>query len=127
MFRQISCGLHILGIVQAYQGLNDPQFVEAARGFAARILSEGGSNPRDRIEYGFRLATSRKPTGSERSVLEEVLKRQIAEYKKDPAAAEKLLSVGSFKPVREFDKAELAAWCEVASMLLNLDEALTKG
>jgi len=34
--------------------------------------------------------------------------------------------VGSFKPSNDLDKSELAAWTTIASMLLNLDETVTK-
>ena len=45
---------------------------------------------------------------------------------KDKDAAEKLLGVGSFKTKPELDKSEMAAWATVASMILNLDETVTK-
>ena len=42
--------------LQALVTLNDPQFVEAARAFANRILKEGGSQPADRIAFAIRAA-----------------------------------------------------------------------
>jgi hypothetical protein len=35
--------------------------------------------------------------------------------------------VGAFRPGGEVDTVELAAWSAMASLLLNLDESLTKG
>jgi hypothetical protein len=113
--------------LQALALLNDPQFVESARGLAQRMLLEGGNSDESRIAYAFRLATTRKPTPAELKVLREVLKQQLAEYRRDKTAAEKLLSVGSFKAKDDLDDAELAAWTTIASMILNLDETVTKG
>ena len=50
-----------------------------------------------------------------------------ADFRKDKSAAEKLLGVGSFKPRETLDRSELAAWTTIASMILNLDETVTKG
>ena len=60
-------------------------------------------------------------------VLLDVYRQQLAEFQKDRDAAEKLLSVGSFRARADLDRSELAAWTTVASMILNLDETLTKG
>jgi hypothetical protein len=112
--------------LQALALMNDPQFVESSRSFAQRMLLEGGKNSGDRISYGFRLATSRKPGADEIKVLQEVVDRELADYRKDETGAEKLLNVGSFKAKASLDSAELAAWTTVASMILNLDETVTK-
>jgi hypothetical protein len=112
--------------LQALALLNDPQFVEASRAFGHRMIEHGGATAEARIAYGFRLATSRKPSKSEVQVLAEVFKQQLAEFKADKEAAEKLLSVGAWKAAN-CDPAELAAWTTIASMILNLDETVTKG
>lgn len=112
--------------LQALALMNDLQFVESARGFAVRILSEGGDSDKERLTYAFRLATSRQPVGEELKVLRTSLAEQRAHYKKDTAAAEKLIGVGAYKPEKVADKVELAAWSTVASMILNLDETVTK-
>lgn len=112
--------------LQALALLNDPQFVESSRAFGHRMIEEGGPTADARIAYGFRLATSRKPTRSEVKVLEDVLKKQLAEFQANEEAAQKFLSVGTWKADSECDAAELAAWTTVASMILNLDETVTK-
>ncbi|HYT61291.1 MAG TPA: PSD1 and planctomycete cytochrome C domain-containing protein [Haliangiales bacterium] len=113
--------------LQALTLLNDPQFVEAARAFAQRIMTEADDDPKKRIIYAFRLATARVPAADEINVLLDVYRRQLAEYRNDKDAAEKLLNVGGFRPKSDLDKSELAAWTTIASMLLNLDETVTKG
>jgi hypothetical protein len=113
--------------LQALALLNDPQFVEASRAFGYRMMQEGGKTAEARIAYGFRLATARKPSKSEVQVLADVLKAQLAEFEADKEAAEKLLTVGSWKADGDCHAAELAAWTTIASMILNLDETVTKG
>jgi hypothetical protein len=112
--------------LQALALLNDPQFVESSRGFAARILRDGGDTDCARLCYAFRLATSRYPDAEEEKVLAELLEAQRKEYSTNPQAAQDLLKVGSFKAECPQPEAELAAWTTVASTLLNLDETLTK-
>jgi hypothetical protein len=90
-------------------------------------MTEGGATLADRITYAFRLATARKPDAEELRLVEEIFQKQVATYRKDPSAADKLLDVGSYEPSASLDKSELAAWTTVASMLLNLDETVTKG
>ena len=51
--------------LQALITMNDPQYVEAARHFAERLVVES-SNPDQRLEYGFRLVTARFPTKEEK-------------------------------------------------------------
>jgi hypothetical protein len=107
--------------------MNDPQFVEASRALAQRMMTEAGEDPRKRIAFAFRLATARRPGAEETKVLLDVFQRELAEFRKDKPAAEKLLGVGSFKPKAGLDSSELAAWTTIASMILNLDETVTKG
>jgi hypothetical protein len=113
--------------LQALVLMNDPTYVEAARKFAERIRTEVAALPKDRIRYAFRLALSRRPSDAEVRVLLDVYSQQLAAFRKDRAAAEKLLSVGESKRNAKLDVAELAAWTSVASVILNLDEMITKG
>jgi hypothetical protein len=106
--------------------LNDPQYVEASRAFAQRILLEGGKDDKDRIDYGMRLALARKPSSSETKVLEKVLNQELSRFRRDIAAADNYLKVGTFRPRGNLDERELAAWTTVASVVLNLDENITK-
>ncbi len=105
--------------LQALVLLNDPQFVEASRAFASRIVRKGGADDRKRIEYAFKLATSRTPSSDEVQILADALKAQLQSFESNTAAAQKLLQDKNGSP-------ELAAWTTVASMILNLDETVTK-
>ncbi|MCH8828829.1 MAG: PSD1 domain-containing protein [Planctomycetes bacterium] len=113
--------------LQALLLMNDIQFVEASRKFAERIMNRGGKTPRERIAFAFRMATARKPTVGEMAVLLDVYQTHLAEYRKNPKAALKLLSVGESKRDEKLNPAELAAWTMTANLILNLDETVTKG
>jgi hypothetical protein len=112
--------------LQALALMNDPQIVEASRALAQRMMVEGGKDAETHISFAFRQATGRKASKDEIKVLLDIYKQQFADYQKDKDAAEKLLSVGSFKAKPALDHAELAAWTMVANTILNLDETITK-
>jgi hypothetical protein len=106
--------------------MNDPTYVEAARKLAERIMTEAGPKPDERIAQAFRLALARQPTAAESAVLGRLFDQQLAVYRGDSAAAQKLLHVGDSPHNKKLDPAELAAWSVVASAILNLDETITK-
>lgn len=106
--------------------MNDPTYVEAARALAERMMTAGGYLPRQRAVFGFRLATGRRPQPGELDVLLQVYEDQRLVFSEDPVAARKLLSVGESKPRSELEAMDLAAWTTVMSMILNLDETISK-
>lgn len=112
--------------LQALVLLNDPNFVEAARVFAARILREGGRSDAERFAYAYRLAVSRLPKPAETEVLARLLAKHRKEFSADKAAAQKLLSIGDWPAPKDFDAAEIAAWASVARAILNLHETMTR-
>ncbi len=113
--------------LQALVLLNDPTYVEASRKLAERMLMEGGATPRERIDFAFRLATARHPKDAEFAVLERLFTAQRAAFAEDEAAALKLLRVGETPRDVRLAVDELAAWTMVASVILNLDETVTRG
>jgi hypothetical protein len=106
--------------------LNDPQFVEAARHFAERIIKEGGKSLRQRIEFAYRTALGRKPGKQESSLMKELFESEQSRFTKNTDAAAALLSVGDSDHSNEMDLPELAATTVIARVVLNLDEAITK-
>jgi hypothetical protein len=113
--------------LQALVTLNDPQFVEASRKFAERMIREGGATPAERAKFAFRLATARTPGERELAMLLGLFEKAKIRYAAQPGEAIKLLSAGEATRDESLDVPELAAWTMVASTLLNLDETITKG
>jgi hypothetical protein len=113
--------------LQALIVMNDPTYVEASRKLAERILTEAPASPKERINFVYRLAMARPAKEAELKVLLGVLNQQLVRFNNDNAAAMKLLTVGESKRNEKLNPAELAAWTSVASMILNLDETMTKG
>lgn len=112
--------------LQALVLMNDTQYVEAARFFAQKMIADGGSSPAERLQYGFRLATSRKASDKEVAVLGRLYEAHLADFTKNKDAAAKLLAVGESKTTLPMEPHELAAYTMVANLILNLDETVTK-
>jgi hypothetical protein len=112
--------------LQALTLMNNVAFVEAARFLAERMLTEAGDDDASRIGHGFELATGRKPAEAERSVLSRALAAFRARYQNDAAAARKLLATGQKPRNKKLDLTDHAAMTMVASLILNLDETVTK-
>jgi hypothetical protein len=111
--------------LQALNLMNDVTYVEAARALAQRVMKREKS-PEDRVTLAFRLVLARPPRPAERDVLFAGLQEHLAAYRKDKSAAAKLIRTGASRPDASLDVAELAAYTAVASLILNLDEAVTK-
>ena len=112
--------------LHALATLNDITYVEAARALAQRVLEKAGPEPADRATMAFRIATCRRPDAAELKILLgrlEILKKQ---YSANPGEAAKLLSVGDSPRNTKLDAIEHAAYAGLCSLVLNLDEALTK-
>lgn len=109
--------------LQALVLMNDPTYVEASRSLAARMMKEGGSDP---IGWAFKNTLARKPEARERTILLNQWNKQIGVYQNYPKGVDELLSAGESKVPSGLNKTQLAAWTTVASVILNLDETVTK-
>ncbi len=113
--------------LQALMLLNDPQYFEAARHLAERVTREKpGESIESRAVWMFFLATTRRPSEKETTVLVEIFEQELKVYQADIDSAKKLLTVGAFPPPENVDVGELAAWTVVANTVLNLDEIINK-
>jgi len=110
---------------QALTLLNDPAFLEAARLFAAHLVTAGGQDDAARLRTAFQAALARPPKPAELQSLTAFLATQRATYRAAPADAEKLLRIG-LAPPPAGDPAELAAWTMVARVVLNSQEVITR-
>ncbi|HWA98001.1 MAG TPA: PSD1 and planctomycete cytochrome C domain-containing protein [Pirellulales bacterium] len=112
---------------QALTLLNDPEYVEAARVFAARLLRDRLlERDEDKLNAAYHSALAREPSAAERSSLLEFLAAQRAHYTARHDDAEKLLEVGIAPHSAKLDATELAAWTSVARVILNLHETITR-
>ena len=112
--------------LQALTLMNDPQFVEAARALGQRMIEEGGTTVSERIDFAFQWATARHPNERELEILSANYLAQLEAYQVEDSAFSELLDIGDSEYNAELDKRELAAWSVVASMILNLDETITR-
>jgi hypothetical protein len=112
--------------LQALVTLNDSTFVEAARVFAERVLTQGPNNVDARLALVFRRATCRTPSSAEMNVLRHRFEQQRARFRMDADAASRLVNVGQYPRDARLDVSELAAWTALCNMVLNLDEVLTR-
>ena len=111
---------------QALVLLNDPTYVEAARVFAEKVVREGGSATPARLNWAFRRALSRQPSDAEVQLLTELLHEHTAEYVADVESALDLIDTGDAPVPEDIDAAILAAWTNVARVILNLHETITR-
>ena len=112
--------------LQALNLMNDVTFVEASRKMAERMMIEGGSTPSQRLAYGYKLATAREPDEERSQVLVNAYRHHLDNYETNRKAALDLATQGESKRNEELDLAELASYTTVASLILNLDETITK-
>ena len=106
--------------LQALNLLNDPVFFEAAQALAARTLREVSGSFEARLDHAFRLCLARGPNSSERKRLADYFRRQVQML--DSETAESLFAVD----LPSVDRIEAAAWVGLSSILLNLDEFITR-
>ncbi|HEV7927123.1 MAG TPA: DUF1553 domain-containing protein [Verrucomicrobiae bacterium] len=112
--------------LQALELMNDPVQLEAARKLAERMLLEGGTTPSKRLDFAFELATGRSLRPDEQQLLTTLLEKRLAAYRDDPTAGKAFIAVGASKPNASLDSVELAAYANLASLILNLDETITR-
>jgi hypothetical protein len=113
--------------LQALVLMNDVQYVEAARKFAERVMTECGANVDERATFAFRSVLNRRPNTTELQIMTNLLDEYLRQFRSDPESATKLLAAGESPRNDQLDPAELAAWSMVTHLLLNLSETVTKG
>src|SRR5262249_31487469 len=112
--------------LQALDLMNDVVYMEAARKLAERLMVEGGRSVEERIDLGYRLVLGRPPKSEEQNALLAALKRFESYYQTNSRDAERFVDQGKSPIRRNVEVRELAAYTAMASVILNLDEAVTK-
>lgn len=108
--------------LQALNLLNDPVFFEAAQALAYRVLTEAQGGFSDRVRYAFKLCNAREADPGEIDRLAVYFEKQRRLAQGDPKSAAALFP----NHLNGVSAADAAAWTGVASVLLNLDEFLTR-
>lgn len=111
--------------LEAFVLMNGPQFVEASRALAARLLAEHNT-PQRALPDLFRLLTSRRATDREHEVLEKLLQEQLDYFAENGERVTTYLSVGDYTTAGNIDATSLAALSAVANALFSYDECLTR-
>jgi cytochrome c553 len=112
--------------LQALHLMNDVQFLEAARALAQRAILEAGPDTARRLDRTFELVLARRPREAEAAAMRSMLAYAQDRFRTRPKDAEALLAQGESARERSIDVVDHAAWTTVASMVLNLDAAVTK-
>lgn len=113
--------------LQALVTLNDTQFVEAARVFAENLLrDEALADDTQRMERAFEQTTSRLPVRKETDLLLGLLDDERQRLRNAPDEATRTVRVGEWPVADELDPVQHAAWTQIASLLFNLSETLTR-
>jgi cytochrome c553 len=113
--------------LQALTTLNDPAFFAAAKALADRVLRDAAPDPESRAVHVFRLGTARRPSAPELARLLRFYGDEAARFARDDAAARAVTDGGAgHADPGGAARAERAAWTMVASVVLNLDETVTK-
>ncbi|MEO0476166.1 MAG: DUF1553 domain-containing protein [Planctomycetota bacterium] len=102
--------------LQALVLLNDPEYVSAAK-HLAELASASRDEVNDQITFMFRCATGRVPEQGESRALWQHYSNAVVRFTKDTQAANDL--VGKDAPSH-------AALTSVATVILNLDEVITR-
>jgi hypothetical protein len=112
--------------LQALALWNEPGYLESACHLGTRMLAEGGNSEDARVRFGFRQATGRLPTAEESKVLLAALARLREDFSVHPEQAVSLLTAAGSPADTAHSPPELAAATSLASMILSLDETITK-
>jgi hypothetical protein len=115
--------------LQALALLNDPVFVEAAAGLGRRMIAvDRRDGAEAALRHGFRLCLARAPSPAELAILLRFHGREWLRFDGDGDAARRLAAAASIPGTEPFDATpiEAATFTAVASVLLNLDETITR-
>ena len=106
--------------------MNDPTFIEAAKGFAIRIMTQAGPADHERLAWAWHTVLGRDPSREELAVAGTFLGETRQRYVADSHAANELLAVGMLELPPGLAKPEVAAWTVLGQALLNLSETITR-
>ncbi len=113
--------------LQALVLFNDPQFFEAARVLAEKLVREFPGDDAARVRAAFRILTSRQVDGPMCDTLVKLLRESRERFQACPQDADAVRRKNGQAPVDEtLDAAEVAATTTLARALLAYDECVMK-
>lgn len=113
--------------LQALTLMNDPQFLEAARMLAARVIRKEPSNASAAVALAYRHLTGLRPNDAEKAVLLALHTQALSSITEDQAAktyASRLLAVGAADLDPKLDPTRLVAMMLVCSTVMNTDACI---
>lgn len=112
--------------LHALATMDDITYIEAGRALGELALEQTGLSDSQRIDWMMRRLLARSASGVELDVLGSSLSRLRREYASAPDRAAQLLAHGESKRNPGLDPVDHAAYTALGSILLNLDETLSK-
>lgn len=112
--------------LQALNLMNDVTFLEAGRQIGRRMLTEGGATDESRISFGTKLLLAREPSAKELAILKSSLNYHRDYFATNPGRVDTYLAKGESPLAPQLKPSEQAAFMALASLMLNLDETVTK-
>jgi hypothetical protein len=85
-------------------------------------LTSAHGDLKEGLEYGFQQCLAREPSQDEIKILSDYFDEQVRILKAEPESVVKLIPAAP----PETNAVEAAAWVVVSSILLNLDEFITR-
>lgn len=112
--------------LQALTLQNDPVYVELARALADNLIVQTADKSLEEgLTLAFQTVVSRRPNEGELKLLRQAFQDALGRYQTDKTATDSL--VGQQQLPANANPAQWAAWFNLAQILLNLDETITKG
>ncbi len=112
--------------LQALTLMNDPQYVEAARQLAERVILGNSDPPNEQIKKMYTFAFGSAPQEKHHEILSESYDNFLSSFKESPKDAQNLIEVGDSYPDPSLDAVKLASMTMVANQIMNLDSFISK-
>ncbi|MEO1991014.1 MAG: DUF1549 domain-containing protein [Pirellulales bacterium] len=106
--------------------LNAPQFVEAARVLASKMIVASDGQLSVAAEKAFERLTSRQPLEIEKNIIRNMIADQKAWYDAHPDDAKKFLAIGQAARDDQLSDIEVASLASVINALMNYDGSVVK-
>jgi len=112
--------------LHAFVLMNGPQFVEAARVLAERLLADHDGRADEALDRAFELLTSRPADDEEKRIVRRMHAAQVEWYASRPDEAGKLVALGDRKRDESLPVTDVAALAGVLNALMNYDGSVVK-